>query len=220
MASVSLATPQPIERLALRLVGWLIPLIAFWWLVAPLYSDAVFAVSDAALGLDPALNVALAKNGAGVPTVYQITQGTEQPAFRFDRVGLFYNTVVLLALMLAVPGWRWRTRLTRLSAALGLLALAHVGFVVVQTKAQFINLGLMQTSEFLAYLTNWLAVLVGPVGEALFPLAIALGLGWSAWAEAFDLRPGGHRETSTAVGRNDPCPCGSGHKFKHCCGST
>ncbi|WP_350668813.1 SEC-C metal-binding domain-containing protein, partial [Pseudoalteromonas sp. 69-MNA-CIBAN-0232] len=20
------------------------------------------------------------------------------------------------------------------------------------------------------------------------------------------------------VGRNDPCPCGSGQKFKHCCG--
>jgi preprotein translocase subunit SecA len=20
------------------------------------------------------------------------------------------------------------------------------------------------------------------------------------------------------VGRNDPCPCGSGKKFKHCCG--
>jgi SWIM/SEC-C metal-binding protein len=22
---------------------------------------------------------------------------------------------------------------------------------------------------------------------------------------------------STKVGRNDPCPCGSGKKFKHCC---
>jgi uncharacterized protein YecA (UPF0149 family) len=22
----------------------------------------------------------------------------------------------------------------------------------------------------------------------------------------------------TRVGRNDPCPCGSGNKFKHCCG--
>jgi uncharacterized protein len=24
----------------------------------------------------------------------------------------------------------------------------------------------------------------------------------------------------TGVGRNDPCPCGSGRKFKHCCGKT
>ncbi|HIU26722.1 MAG TPA: SEC-C domain-containing protein, partial [Candidatus Copromorpha excrementigallinarum] len=22
------------------------------------------------------------------------------------------------------------------------------------------------------------------------------------------------------VGRNDPCPCGSGKKYKHCCGRT
>ena len=27
--------------------------------------------------------------------------------------------------------------------------------------------------------------------------------------------PGGAREK---IGRNDPCPCGSGHKYKKCCG--
>jgi SEC-C motif-containing protein len=26
------------------------------------------------------------------------------------------------------------------------------------------------------------------------------------------------RSTAPKVGRNDPCPCGSGKKFKHCCG--
>jgi uncharacterized protein YecA (UPF0149 family) len=37
-------------------------------------------------------------------------------------------------------------------------------------------------------------------------------------------RPGGGARTppvrrgTTAVGRNDPCPCGSGKKFKKCCG--
>jgi hypothetical protein len=25
---------------------------------------------------------------------------------------------------------------------------------------------------------------------------------------------------TSSVGRNDPCPCGSGGKFKHCCGET
>ncbi len=28
-----------------------------------------------------------------------------------------------------------------------------------------------------------------------------------------------HRAVSTKVGRNDPCPCGSGKKFKKCCGA-
>ena len=25
--------------------------------------------------------------------------------------------------------------------------------------------------------------------------------------------------TPKKIGRNDPCPCGSGKKYKHCCGS-
>ncbi|NLW03195.1 MAG: SEC-C domain-containing protein [Clostridiaceae bacterium] len=28
-----------------------------------------------------------------------------------------------------------------------------------------------------------------------------------------------HRAVRTKVGRNDPCPCGSGKKYKKCCGS-
>ena len=27
-----------------------------------------------------------------------------------------------------------------------------------------------------------------------------------------------YRRSAPKVGRNDPCPCGSGKKFKHCCG--
>jgi uncharacterized protein YecA (UPF0149 family) len=28
------------------------------------------------------------------------------------------------------------------------------------------------------------------------------------------------RRTTPKIGRNDPCPCGSGNKFKQCCGKT
>jgi uncharacterized protein YecA (UPF0149 family) len=28
------------------------------------------------------------------------------------------------------------------------------------------------------------------------------------------------RRTTPKIGRNDPCPCGSGKKFKQCCGQT
>jgi uncharacterized protein len=28
------------------------------------------------------------------------------------------------------------------------------------------------------------------------------------------------RRTAPKIGRNDPCPCGSGKKFKQCCGRT
>jgi preprotein translocase subunit SecA len=34
-----------------------------------------------------------------------------------------------------------------------------------------------------------------------------------------DLQPVQQRRVSTKVGRNDPCPCGSGNKYKKCCGA-
>jgi len=221
MASISLSRSTSLERVALRVAGWLLLLIVVWWLLAPIYSDVIFSLAAAVLGLDPTMSVTIAENGSGVPTVYQIANGAEQPVFRFDRVGLFYNTVVLLALMLAVPGWGWRRRAPRLGFAIGLLALTHVGFVALQTKAQFINQGLIATPNDVAYAVNWLAVLWGPIGEGLFPLAIAVGVSWPKWAETFGLRIGLPQcQPSGRVGRNDPCPCGSERKHKHCCGST
>ena len=31
---------------------------------------------------------------------------------------------------------------------------------------------------------------------------------------------GTQRRDNPKIGRNDPCPCGSGKKFKQCCGTT
>ena len=51
------------------------------------------------------------------------------------------------------------------------------------------------------------------MGRGFFALLIYLGLialGWNAPAIR-SVRGGG------PVGRNDPCPCGSGRKYKRCC---
>ena len=218
MASLSVRRSSTIEQLALRILGLFIPALALWLWIAPIYSDAIFGLSQALLNGSGSPDVAIAGNTTGVPTVYHLGGDTEQPIFRFDRVGLFFNTIVLLVLMLAVPHQAWRTRAFRLALGIGLLGLTHVGFVALQTQAQFINLGLISTSEGGAYLVNWLAVLAGPIGEGLFPVAIALGLSWRAWAETFNLRIG-IREFRADAARNEPCPCGSGRKHKRCCGS-
>jgi len=34
----------------------------------------------------------------------------------------------------------------------------------------------------------------------------------------YSAKEGGSLRKQIKVGRNDPCPCGSGKKFKHCCG--
>ncbi len=40
--------------------------------------------------------------------------------------------------------------------------------------------------------------------------------------EVFDQDMDGRvlKKSKTEIGRNDPCPCGSGEKFKHCCGGV
>lgn len=39
------------------------------------------------------------------------------------------------------------------------------------------------------------------------------------WAEARNLPPPPRTTRADRVGRNDPCPCGSGEKYKRCCAS-
>ena len=33
-----------------------------------------------------------------------------------------------------------------------------------------------------------------------------------------EARPAAAKKSAVKVGRNDPCPCGSGKKYKNCCG--
>ena len=40
---------------------------------------------------------------------------------------------------------------------------------------------------------------------------------WYFWDATF-VKPETVRREAPKVGRNDPCPCGSGKKYKHCCG--
>ncbi len=60
----------------------------------------------------------------------------------------------------------------------------------------------------------------GPAfGQRQRPAAIAEGNGENGDGEVkLDLAP--VRREVPKVGRNEPCPCGSGKKFKNCCGRT
>lgn len=39
------------------------------------------------------------------------------------------------------------------------------------------------------------------------------------YVDGVGLRPEAYRRPEVKVGRNDPCPCGSGKKYKKCCGA-
>ena len=40
------------------------------------------------------------------------------------------------------------------------------------------------------------------------------------YVDGVALRPAAYRRPEPKVGRNDPCPCGSGKKYKKCCGAA
>ncbi len=40
------------------------------------------------------------------------------------------------------------------------------------------------------------------------------------YVDGVALRPEGYRRPAPKVGRNDPCPCGSGKKYKKCCAAA
>ena len=52
--------------------------------------------------------------------------------------------------------------------------------------------------------------------DAIMPCVLAIRDYWSAHRKAGST----FRREATKVGRNDPCPCGSGKKFKKCCGAS
>jgi len=58
---------------------------------------------------------------------------------------------------------------------------------------------------------RWLAEL--PEWDPVLPADVRDGM-------VREHRLAGMARSARTAGRNDPCPCGSGRKFKHCCGKT
>jgi uncharacterized protein len=55
-------------------------------------------------------------------------------------------------------------------------------------------------------------------------MAVGLLRAYRYFREQRQVSPGAHRteprRNAPKVGRNDPCPCGSGKKYKRCCGGA
>ena len=69
--------------------------------------------------------------------------------------------------------------------------------------------------EFLSKLTD---EMIAEMHTHLADAAIAIDEFWRSRRKPRMADPIHHR--GAKVGRNDPCPCGSGRKFKKCCGAT
>jgi hypothetical protein len=138
------------------------------------------------------------------------------PAFEanLSTEGVDANMPFLLTLLLVTPGMRVGNRLLRLVTACFLLYLSHVAFLMVKVEVT-----LLAAEHPLAgtpWLWNTLDNLFEITGKAFFPIFIWLLLGLPYMLGEVDPSP--VRNIKGQPGRNDPCPCGSGSKYKFCCG--
>lgn len=125
------------------------------------------------------------------------------------------NLVFLLTLFLATPGMNLRNRAARLAIAVFLLYLTHVAFIVTKIEFSLVSVEhpLAGTPWFWRAIDNFLEV----SGKAFFPVLIWLPMTLGYMLGGLDKRPSA--EPTGVPGRNEPCSCGSGKKYKHCCGS-
>lgn len=131
-----------------------------------------------------------------------------------------YPLALLTALVLATPGWSLARRARVLSLTLGLLILTQfLSFLVnieyTKLWPQKTAVGLVVSTDYSPtkmLLFDWLYAFCEFMGRGFFALLYYFGAIALVWG-----RPE-RRALLTSVGRNDPCPCGSGLKAKRCCG--
>jgi hypothetical protein len=156
------------------------------------------------------------------PTWFAKEQRTAQLVWPIWVPTANYGVPLLAALILATPGWRWRQRGRVLAVGLGLLTLTQIAFVLVtivatQQSPVMSPAGLVAVPGFSPIkqaISYALYYFFDVTGRGFFALLIYLGLIAVGWTAPGALPP---VPRGRPVGRNDPCPCGSGRKYKGCC---
>ena len=200
-----------------------------WAVVAPVYASGLAAIGRA---LSPLLEASpdtrYVVDGARVlvqrPTWLPKQQRTLPLNWPVWLPAANYGPPLLTALILAAPGWSWRRRGRALAIGLTLLTLTQVVFFLVtvvatQQSPVMSPEGMIQPAGY--------SPIKQPIFYALYNFFDAMGRGFFALLIFLGLVAFGgelSEATRTAaaprrVGRNDPCPCGSGRKYKRCCGS-
>ncbi|MGE0827510.1 MAG: YecA family protein [Candidatus Binatia bacterium] len=149
-----------------------------------------------------------------------VTEATldRAPALQFDTSQVHRNLPLLLALFFATPGM-WRGQYTKqFGLALGVLVLWHAGYVT------FVLRHLASQVASAAVGAETIRINTGLPFEIFLRLFIPQLLPFFLWIALVHFRPSVAKQESEArprvVGRNDPCPCGSGRKYKRCCGAS
>ena len=178
-----------------------------------------FYVRLLALGLDQIYGWIGGKLAFGTELGMLVFASAVPPSFKAD-VGAdqaYANLPFLMALLAVTPGMRMSRRWISFACGCGLLYLTHVAFLVTKVESSLIQAahplgnGNPLVWASLDYSMEFL-------GKGFFPIGIWLLLALPYMTGRLDER--WPRSAPQSAGRNEPCPCGSGKKYKNCCGHT
>lgn len=142
-----------------------------------------------------------------------------RPAFeaRLSPKSIVSNLPFLLTLLIITPGMRLSRRAIKLALGMLLLYLSHLAFLIVKVEVTLLAAKhpAAGSQAFWQAADDFFEV----TGKAFFPIAIWMALTLPYMLGRID-RASAASPAKTTTGRNQPCPCGSGRKFKHCCGKS
>ncbi len=230
----------PLYRLALRGTTALVLTYAAWLWLTPAYNQLLAVVSEPAIRLtESRWKTDVKPEGSDLVFGSDILtkRGSAEHAypFRVKAEYLHWNIFLFLTLAVTVPGPSWGRRILWVFGLGALLLLSyHVLGLVLWTKRAYAYTLASSNREFAALTAGTYTVLAGDHYELGFrgPLYDALAHFHSQWGSALAAVAAwgsthylALRRTHAAAakpvvqpGRNDPCPCGSGKKYKHCHG--
>ena len=184
-----------------------LPLSAFCYaLLLPYYEQLLTALANVIFeSASSPLSITIGTDGHLVVSRVSETGAGVQESY--DPNVLFLNLAILPALLLASPGklvHRMRAVVLSVPALLALNLLLFL--VLLRTR-------LCLSADPDGSLCVWAWGLLMTSGQVTAVLA------WALLSRHAFLPAGSNRRVGAGEpGRNDPCPCGSARKYKHCCG--
>lgn len=143
-----------------------------------------------------------------------VFRSSARPRFEADFFlsSITGNAPLLWALLLMTPGMNLSRRFRAFLAGSVLLLATHGLFAAVKIEIALVEAGhpLAGNASVWRFLDDVFEI----AGRGFFPVAIWIPLTYEYLRGRVDPRV----TARSAVGRNQPCPCGSGKKFKRCCG--
>jgi hypothetical protein len=190
-----------------KFVLFLILFALIWPFLAPGYCRMLIQPSNKLLALE-GIPIQLRLEEDSIQALSTKTFGPQGPTtkpFPFSW-GIFwsYEVLLLIALFLATPNLKPFKRLELTAVALGAIFIYNV---------VDLNLGIRSIYHPSSFY-DW-AYMLSTLGQLWVPLLLWGLLTFRYWLPMPRMKV---KIRSGEIGRNDPCPCGSGKKYKLCCG--